>query len=101
MVGAVVDGVLYDQAISKDTSLRRAKAILSIGGIFKDVQADESDDERRELERLVMNAGKKKEKAAAKEKEEKKKGFWHSHEGVAGAGGAVAGEEKVKVDDKV
>jgi hypothetical protein len=91
VVGAVVDGVLYDPAISKDTSLRRAKAILSIGGIFKDVQADESDEERRELERLVMNAGKKKEKAAAKEKEEKKKGFWHSHEGVEG--------EKVKVEE--
>jgi hypothetical protein len=94
VVGAVVDGVLYDPAISKDTSLRRAKAILSIGGIFKDVQADESDEERRELERLVMNAGKKKEKAAAKEKEEKKKGgFWHSHEG-----GSVEGE-KVKVEE--
>jgi hypothetical protein len=91
VVGAVVDGVLYDPAISKDTSLRRAKAILSIGGIFKDVQADESDEERRELERLVMNAGKKKEKAAAKEKEEKKKGFWHSHEGVEG--------EKAKVEE--
>ena len=51
VVGAVVDAVLYDPAISKDVSLKRAKAILSIGGIFKSVEADESDDERRELER--------------------------------------------------
>jgi len=54
VVGAVVDQVLYDPTISKDMSLRRAKAIMSIGGIFKAVQADESDDERRELERWVV-----------------------------------------------
>jgi hypothetical protein len=71
---------LYDPTISKDISLRRAKAILSIGGIFKNVEADESDEERRELERLVMNAGKKKEKAAAAKEKEEKKGFWHSHQ---------------------
>lgn len=78
MVGAVVDAVLYEPNISKDVSLRRAKAILSIGGIFKSIEADESDEERRELERLVMNAASGKKKAA-KEKEEKKKagGFWH------------------------
>jgi hypothetical protein len=51
VVGAVVDGVLYEQGLSKDVGLRRAKAILTIGGIFKAVQADESDEERRELER--------------------------------------------------
>lgn len=82
MVGAVVDAVLYEPNLSKEVSLRRAKAILSIGGIFKKVEADESDEERRELETLVMNAGKKKEKAVAKEKEEKKKhggGFWGHH----------------------
>lgn len=78
MVGAVVDAVLYEPNLSKEVSLRRAKAILSIGGIFKSVEADESDEERRELERLVMNAasGKKKEKAAA-EKKKAGGGFWH------------------------
>nr|XP_019011117.1 uncharacterized protein I206_04428 [Kwoniella pini CBS 10737]OCF49898.1 hypothetical protein I206_04428 [Kwoniella pini CBS 10737] len=66
VLNAVVDKVLYDPSISKDVALKRAKAILTIGGIFRDVKADESDDERRELERLVMNAGKKKEKAKEK-----------------------------------
>ncbi|RXK36008.1 hypothetical protein M231_06722 [Tremella mesenterica] len=68
VLGAVVESVLYDPKISKEVSLRRAKAILTIAGIFKTVQPDESDEERRELERLVMNAGKKK-----KEKEKEKK----------------------------
>lgn len=79
----MVDAVLYEPNISKDVSLRRAKAILSIGGIFKSVEADESDEERRELERLVMNAGKKKDKAAKekeeREKKDKKGGLWHHH----------------------
>ena len=54
VLGTVVDRVLYDATASKDTTLRRAKAILTIGAIFKNVQADESDDERRELERSVF-----------------------------------------------
>ena len=52
-MGAAVDRVLYDTSISKEGSLKRAKAILTIGGIFKTVEADESDLERRELERSV------------------------------------------------
>jgi hypothetical protein len=51
VVGAVVDAVLYEPNLSKEVSLRRAKAIMTIGLIFKAVQADESDEERRELER--------------------------------------------------
>lgn len=82
MVGAVVDSVLYEPSISKEIGLRRAKAILTIGGIFKNVKADESDEERRELERLVMNAGNKKSKAK-KEEEKEKKGWFggaaHTH----------------------
>ncbi|KAK4685354.1 hypothetical protein P7C73_g4804, partial [Tremellales sp. Uapishka_1] len=74
VVGVVVDRVLYEPHISKDLSLRRAKAIIAIGNIFKEVQADESDEERRELERLVLNAGKKKEKA--KEHKEHKGWGW-------------------------
>lgn len=49
----VVDRVLYEHSIRKDIALRRAKAIMTIGAIFKAVEADESDDERRELERYV------------------------------------------------
>ena len=100
MVGAVVDAVLYEPNISKDVALRRAKAILSIGGIFKSIEADESDEERRELERLVMNAASGKKKAA-KEKEEKKKasggGFWH-HSGEETKEGVSA--EGVKAESK-
>ena len=75
----VVDQVLYEPSISKDVSLKRAKAILTIAGIFKSVEADESDEERRELERLVMNAGNKK-KAEKEQKEKEKKGWgWGKH----------------------
>jgi hypothetical protein len=56
VVGAVVDGVLYEPGLSKDVGLKRAKAILTIGGIFKAVEADESDEERRELERCVASS---------------------------------------------
>jgi len=70
VVGAVVDKVLYEPNLSKEVSLKRAKAIMTIGGIFNKVQPDESDEERRELERLVMNAGKKKKDKENKEKKE-------------------------------
>jgi hypothetical protein len=53
VLGVVVDEVLYEPGLSKDVALKRAKAILTIGGIFKSVEADESDEERRELERCV------------------------------------------------
>ncbi|WRT66432.1 uncharacterized protein IL334_003388 [Kwoniella shivajii] len=66
VLGDVVDKVLYEPGLHKDVAVKRAKAIMTIGGIFRDVKADESDDERRELERLVMNAGKKKEKTKEK-----------------------------------
>jgi len=51
VVGPVVDDILYEPGLSKEVSLRRAKAIMTIGGIFSNVRADESDEERRELER--------------------------------------------------
>ncbi|ORY21105.1 X-domain of DnaJ-containing-domain-containing protein [Naematelia encephala] len=80
VVGTVVDQVLYEPGLSKDVALKRAKAIMTIGGIFKSVEADESDEERRELERLVMNAGNKKKKAEKeKEKEKDKKGWGWGH----------------------
>jgi len=51
VLGVVVDEVLYEPGLTKDVALKRAKAIMTIGGIFKSVEADESDEERRELER--------------------------------------------------
>jgi hypothetical protein len=85
VVGAVVDKVLYDPSISKDTAIRRAKAIMSIGTIFGEVKADESDAERRELERLVLEATSVDDRLvfktsnkgkADKEKERKSKGWF-------------------------
>ncbi|BEJ14827.1 hypothetical protein CspHIS471_0405940 [Cutaneotrichosporon sp. HIS471] len=61
ILGPVVDAVLNEPGISKDVALRRAKAIMAIGNIFKAVEDDEDAEERRELERLVAAAaGKKK-----------------------------------------
>lgn len=54
VVGEVVDKVLYEPGLSKEVALNRAKAILTVGGIFKATVPDESDEERRELERLVI-----------------------------------------------
>ncbi|GMK59431.1 hypothetical protein CspeluHIS016_0800370 [Cutaneotrichosporon spelunceum] len=63
ILGPVIDAVLGEPGISKDVALRRAKAIMAIGNIFKAVQDDEDAEERRELERLVASAaGKKKSK---------------------------------------
>ncbi|ORX36585.1 X-domain of DnaJ-containing-domain-containing protein [Kockovaella imperatae] len=76
VLGAVLDRVLYEPGLSKDAGLRRAKAIMTIGGIFKSIEADESDEERRELERLVMNAGNKKKKAEKEKEQAKKSGGW-------------------------
>ncbi|KAL7421589.1 DnaJ-like protein [Cryptotrichosporon argae] len=77
ILGPVVDNVLYEPGVHKDVALKRAKAIMSIGGIFKSVEADESDEERRELERLVQNAAGKKKKAED-EKTKKKSGWFGS-----------------------
>ncbi|KAJ9099875.1 hypothetical protein QFC21_003880 [Naganishia friedmannii] len=51
------------------------EAIMSVGAVFKATVPDESDEERRELERLVLNAGSKKKTKERKEKE-KSGGGW-------------------------
>lgn len=76
VVGEVVERVLHDPTITKEVALNRAKAIMTIGGIFKGVVPDESDEERRELERLVLNAGSKKKAKENKEKKEREKAGW-------------------------
>lgn len=78
ILGPVIDGVLYEKGISKETALRRGKAIILIGTIFTHVQDDADDEERRELERLVQNAaGKKKKHEKARRKD---KGKEHDEE---------------------
>lgn len=49
VLGEVVDRVLSGE--KSDVLVLRAKAIMTVGGIFMNVTADESDEERRELER--------------------------------------------------
>ncbi|KAJ1306918.1 hypothetical protein OPQ81_007901 [Rhizoctonia solani] len=56
----VCDKVLEEPGISKDELFLRARALLLIGELLKEVKPDESDEERRELERLVAEASKKK-----------------------------------------
>ncbi|GAA5827531.1 hypothetical protein JCM11251_003850 [Rhodosporidiobolus azoricus] len=65
----VVDLALTKEspAVTDAVLLNRAKAILFIGAILKNVHPEEGDDERRELERLVAQAN-------ARRKEKKKGG---------------------------
>ncbi|PLW50603.1 hypothetical protein PCANC_06961 [Puccinia coronata f. sp. avenae] len=65
----VADNVLSKESpsVTEETIMNRAKALLLIGLIFKEVKPDETDEERRELERLVAEAAaKKKDKKAKK-----------------------------------
>jgi len=65
----VVDSTLAkENGVSEVELVNRAKAVLIIGSVLKNVQVDETDEERREMERLVANAAQKKPK---KEKSKK------------------------------
>jgi len=70
----VIDNVLKEPGQSEAVLINRAKALLITGAIFKSAVPDESDEERRELERMVHEAaqpkGKKTATAAAKAKRE-------------------------------
>ncbi|KAH7890782.1 X-domain of DnaJ-containing-domain-containing protein [Phlebopus sp. FC_14] len=52
----VVDHVLKDRDASKQVLMNRAKGLMIIGHIFKTTTPDESDEDRRELERMVAEA---------------------------------------------
>lgn len=64
----VADNVLSKDSpkVTDEVLMNRAKALLLIGMIFKAVEPDESDEERRELERLVAEAAAKKKDRKAK-----------------------------------
>ena len=63
----VCDNVLTEKGVDNKTLLNRARALAFLGAIYKSVQPEEGDEERRELERLVAEAaGKGKKKKAAK-----------------------------------
>jgi len=52
----VCDQVLKDSEASETVLVNRAKGLLLLGAIFKRTQPDETDLERRELERMVAEA---------------------------------------------
>lgn len=62
----VVDRVLKEPGASEAVLVNRAKGLLLIGAIFKSTLPDESDEERRELERMVAEAAKPKKKVHTK-----------------------------------
>ncbi|KAF9460529.1 X-domain of DnaJ-containing-domain-containing protein [Collybia nuda] len=61
----VVDNVLKEPGQSDIVLYNRAKALLITGTIFKSAIPDESDEERRELERMVAEAAAPKSKQSA------------------------------------
>ncbi|KAH8093219.1 DnaJ-domain-containing protein [Cristinia sonorae] len=107
----VVDGVLKEQGVSDVVLYNRAKALLITGAIFKATVPDESDEERRELERMVAEAAAGKSKhsqlqaqaraaAKAKQKEGHAHGTIHAtspakEHGATAAGPAGSTTEKV------
>ncbi|WFD28042.1 hypothetical protein MNAN1_003050 [Malassezia nana] len=68
----VLDTVLNEKGVGEKTLMLRARAISTLGAIYRDVVPDESDDERRELERLVAQAAQKKKR---RHKEHSRIGF--------------------------
>jgi len=52
----VVDSVLRDREVSEQVLVNRAKGLLIIGHIFQTTAPDQSDEDRRELERMVAEA---------------------------------------------
>ncbi|KAI0738603.1 X-domain of DnaJ-containing-domain-containing protein [Daedaleopsis nitida] len=52
----VADRVLKEQGVSDQVLYSRAKGLLLIGAVFKSTVPDETDEERRELERMVAEA---------------------------------------------
>ncbi|KAF8202308.1 X-domain of DnaJ-containing-domain-containing protein [Pholiota molesta] len=61
----VVENVLKEPGVSETVLINRAKALLLTGAIFKAAVPDESDEERRELERMVHEAAQPKSKKPA------------------------------------
>lgn len=78
----VCDNLLNEKGLDQKTLLHRARALALLGTIYKQVQPDENDEERRELERLV---------AEAAGKNKKKKDKHASIHATATAAGAAAG----------
>jgi len=84
----VVDNVLKGPGVSDQDLYNRARGLLLLGAIFKSTIPDESDEERRELERMVAEAAKPKKRqsppsaaiqAAQNRAHEMRHGHVHGH----------------------
>ncbi|KAA1469042.1 DnaJ-domain-containing protein [Dentipellis sp. KUC8613] len=90
----VVDNVLKEHGVSESTLYLRARGLLTIGVLFKNTRPDESDEERRELERMVAEAAAGKSKRAQMRQQRKAQAQGHVEHAqtpepaAAGAGGA-------------
>ncbi|KAI0364345.1 DnaJ-domain-containing protein [Pilatotrama ljubarskyi] len=99
----VVDRVLKEPGVPDQVLYNRAKGLLLIGAIFKQTVPDETDEERRELERMVAEAASGKSKHHQVRSKSKKHEHVHAHAQANGAKpnanangeSAQAGAEKV------
>ncbi|PWN25836.1 DnaJ-domain-containing protein [Jaminaea rosea] len=88
----VCDAVLNEKGVDQKTLLHRARALALLGTIYKQVKPDESDEERRELERLVAEAAGKSKHGKDKHKKDKSAGEKAGESGTSTpAGGKAAG----------
>ncbi|KAF8587928.1 DnaJ-domain-containing protein [Ramaria rubella] len=74
----VCDNILKEPGVSEQMLINRAKGLLITGAIFKQTVPDESDEERRELERMVAEAA-----APKKRRREKPSTQAHAHVGAS------------------
>ncbi|KAI0333813.1 hypothetical protein GY45DRAFT_1243957, partial [Cubamyces sp. BRFM 1775] len=90
----VVERVLKEPGVSDQVLYNRAKGLLLIGAIFKQTQPDESDEERRELERMVAEAasGKSKHHQLRAAQRAKKHEHAHAHTHVNGSSEKTNGD---------
>lgn len=68
----VIDNILKEKSAPEEVLYNRARGLLLIGAIFKSTQPDESDEERRELERMVAEAAQPKPKRHTRKRDEGK-----------------------------
>jgi hypothetical protein len=75
----VCDRVLKEKGVPEPVLLNRARGLFFLGAIFKSTKADESDEERRELERLVAEAAQSKSKKRKDAKAAEKHAHAHAY----------------------
>ncbi|CAK5283130.1 unnamed protein product [Mycena citricolor] len=75
----VIDNVLKDPGVADPMLLNCAMGLLITGAIFKSTAPDETDAERRELERMVAEAAAPKGKSSAKTAHAKREQMLRQH----------------------